>query len=344
MSKIKTLINNGIIGINNLINGVPNVNVQQVNSIDSQSEFLPPKPLLKWVGGKTQIIDKIAGYFPTTMNNYHELFTGGGSVLFALLYLVKNNVVTVNGTINAYDLNEQLISMYKIIQTKPKKLYKSIQILINTYNGITEPETNDVITNKKPLTIEEGLSSKESYYYWIRKQFNSKNNKKITDIDYAAMFIFLNKTCFRGVYRVGPNGFNVPYGNYKNPSIIDYEHLMLIHSLIQNVNFVHADFSKSMKKIVKGDFVYLDPPYAPENSKSFVSYTGDGFDLEQHEKLFNMCKELNTAGIMFMMSNADVSLVRTNFPNYNIESIDCKRSINSKNPGSKTKEVIIKSY
>jgi DNA adenine methylase len=337
MSKIKKLIDNGIISVDNSTNNILDINIQQVN--DTKYDFLPPKPILKWVGGKTQIINKLIGYFPTSINNYHEIFIGGGSVLFALLYLVKNNIITVNGTINAYDFNNHLISMYKIIQTKPKKLYKSIQKLINTYNGIAE--LNNCIANKKPSTDEEGTSSKESYYYWIRKQFNSKNNKKITDVDYAAMFIFLNKLCFRGLYRVGPNGFNVPYGNYKNPSIIDYDHLIEIHNLIQNVNFVHADFSQSMKNIVEGDFVYLDPPYAPENNKSFVSYTSDGFDLEQHEKLFNMCKELKN--VMFMMSNADVELVRISFPNYNIESIECKRSINSKNPSAKTKEVIIKS-
>lgn len=314
---------------------------------DVEHDFLPPKPILKWVGGKTQILEKIVNDFPININNYHEIFLGGGSVLLGLLHLVSNNIIKINGTINAYDLNSDLINMYKTIQSKPKQLYKEIKKLIDDLNGI---EDSDEIANKKPIKREYALKTKESYYYWVRKQFNTKPEK--TDEKYmsdyivkkSAMFIFLNKTCFRGLYRVGPNGFNVPYGNYINPTILDEEHLTQINNLIKNVQFHHLDFSASLKNTVPGDFVYMDPPYAPENDKSFVGYTDRGFGLEKHMELFKTSNELKKSNVKFMMSNADVELVRNNFNGFNIESIDCKRSINSKNPAAKTKEVIIKSY
>lgn len=160
------------------------------------------------------------------------------------------------------------------------------------------------------------------------------------------MFIFLNKTCFRGLFREGPNGFNVPYGNYKNPEIINKSHLDEIHLLIQNVQFECCDFTTSLKNIVENDFVYLDPPYAPEKDTSFIKYTNKGFGLDEHKKLFTLCNNLSNENKKFMMSNADVKLVRDNFidEKYTLNSILCKRTINSKNPESKTKEVIIKNY
>lgn len=324
----------------------PNNNIDLIKN--SEFDFLPPKPILKWVGGKTQILEKIIGEFPKNINNYHEIFLGGGSVLFGVLYLVKNKVININGTINAYDLNNNLINMYKIIQTKPIELYKEIKKLIDDYNSINDG-ASDEPKNKNPKSKEEGIISKESYYFWIRKQYN-KSDKNDTLIKKSAMFIFLNKTCFRGLYRVGPNGFNVPYGNYKNPSIIDESHLMEISKLIRDVNFYHMSFSDSLKNLIettdsdKNDFIYMDPPYAPENDKSFVKYTGDGFGIDKHQELFKKCNELHKLKIKWMMSNADVELVRTSLIGFNIESIDCKRSINSKNPGAKTKEVIVKSY
>lgn len=160
------------------------------------------------------------------------------------------------------------------------------------------------------------------------------------------MFIFLNKTCFRGVFRVGPNGFNVPYGHYKNPEIINRDHLDEIHDLIQPVIFECCDFNTSLTIAEPNDFVYLDPPYAPETDTSFVGYTKNGFNIDNHTNLFNLIHILTNTNKKMMLSNADVSLVRENFTNehYNTTSILCKRSINSKNPDAKAKEVIIKNY
>jgi DNA adenine methylase len=295
-----------------------------------------PKPILKWVGGKTQILDKVMSIYPTQMNNYHEIFLGGGSVLLALLELVRNKKINITGTINAYDLNENLIYLYRNIQKHPKRLYKRLVALITKFDTI--PDESDE-RNLKPSNEIEARKNKESYYYWVRQQYN--NMKERNSCDCSAMFIFLNKTCFRGVYRIGPNGFNVPYGNYNNPNIIEKEHLMEISKLVENVQFHHMDFAIALQNVVANDFVYMDPPYAPENEKSFVGYNADGFNLEQHLKLFDMCNTMKDNNIRLVMSNADVILVRDKMSRFNITSIECKRSINSKNPGAKTNEVII---
>ena len=165
------------------------------------------------------------------------------------------------------------------------------------------------------------------------------------------MFIFLNKTCFRGIFRLGPNGYNVPYGNYDNPEIINKNHLDEINRMIKNVIFQTMDYFVSIKNILdsnnnKEDFVYLDPPYAPENSKSFVNYNENGFEMEKHMELFGLCNRLNINKIKFMMSNADVELVRNNFisETYKITSLMCKRAIKSKKPESKSKEIILTNY
>jgi DNA adenine methylase len=299
------------------------------------------KPILKWVGGKTQILDKLIVEFPQEINNYHELFLGGGSVLLALLSYIKAGLIKMNGHINAYDLNEPLIYVYKNIQNNHQQLYDELQKLINDYNSCENGEIN-----RKPMNINEAKEATENYYYWIRSQYNKLNSIEKKTVIGSAMFIFLNKTCFRGVFRVGPKGFNVPYGHYNKPEIINKEHLAEIHDLIQNVKFNCSDFSKSLNNLEDNDYVYLDPPYAPETDTSFVGYTENGFNIDNHNMLFKLIHQMTESNKKMMMSNSDVSLVRDNFANtkYNITSILCKRSINSKNPESKTKEVIIKNY
>ena len=293
------------------------------------------KPILKWVGGKTQIIDKINENFPKEINNYHEIFLGGGSVLLNIL----NSNIKINGKIYAYDLNEALINVYKNIQNNHNELYNDLHKLISNYNSC---ENNEI--NRIPKNIKEAKQAKENYYYWIRNEYNKLTTTEKNTTNGSAMFIFLNKTCFRGIYRVGPNGFNVPYGHYKNPKIINKNHLDNIHLLIKDVTFVSCDFSKSLKNIKNGDFVYLDPPYVPEKKTSFLGYTDSGFNLENNKKLFNEINNLENVKIM--MSNSDVKLVRDYFENnkYTIISLVCKRSINSKKPNSKTNEVIIINY
>lgn len=294
------------------------------------------KPPIKWVGGKTQIIEKILEEFPKEINNYFEIFLGGGSVLLALLSC-KN--IKITGKIHAYDLNETLIHFYKNIQTNPREFIDYTVNLVKEFNKI-----EDIEVNRKPKTIEDAKTSKESFYYWIRSQYNNLIQKKKNSIVGSSYFLFLNKTCFRGLYRTGPNGFNVPFGHYKNPEIINKDHILVISSLIKNVIFKVSDFKSSIKdEYESDDFIYLDPPYAPENNKSFVSYNEDGFGIEQHKNLFKLCNELETN---FLMSNSDVELVKDNFDKdvFEIETISCKRSINSKKPGSKSNELLIKNY
>lgn len=295
------------------------------------------KPILKWVGGKTQILDTLFANFPKEINNYHEPFLGGGSVLLALLTSIKSGKIKVSGTINAYDINESLIYVYKNIQQRHTELYAILQTIIGELNACPEEGT----LNRNSKTFEEATMSKENYYYWCRTRYNGLTaEEKRTPLG-SALFIFLNKTCFRGVFRLGPNGFNVPYGHYKNPEVVNKEHLEEVHRLIQNVRFECMDFVESMSQVVEGDYMYLDPPYAPETATSFVGYTENGFGIEKHNQLFALIREKK---VRFMMSNADVELVRANFSAYRIESILCRRSINSKKPESKTNEVIIKNY
>lgn len=300
------------------------------------------KPILKWVGGKTQILDKLFAKFPKEINNYHENFLGGGSVLLALLSQIRAGKIKVSGTINAYDINEPLIYVYKNIQTQHTEVYTILQTIIGELNACPSEGT----LNRKPATIEDAMLSSENYYYWCRARYNRLTaEEKRTPIG-SALFIFLNKTCFRGVFRVGPNGFNVPYGHYKTPEVINKTHLEEVHRLIQNVRFECMDFVSSMNQVAVDDYVYLDPPYAPETATSFVGYTENGFGIEMHKQLFARIHELTEKKARFMMSNADVELVRTHFPDgvYMTETILCKRAINSKNPESKTNEVIIKNY
>ena len=158
------------------------------------------KPLLKWVGGKTQILEEVLKEFPREMNNYREIFLGGGSVLLGVL---ENPDIVIKGHVYAYDSNEALVNVYKNIQSRHEELYKEIQC-IGTVN--------------------------EERYYELRKEYNELIDK--STVKSSALFIVLNKTCFRGVYRIGPKGFNVPYGHYKNPEIINKEHLEKVHRLI----------------------------------------------------------------------------------------------------------------
>lgn len=290
------------------------------------------KPVIKWVGGKTQILDTVLETFPKEIENYHELFVGGGSVLFGLL---ASKDITVKGKVYAYDKNQKLINMYRQIQTNPEEVHEHLLELFTTYDTRTGTEIY-----RKPETEEEGLTSKESYYYWIRKKYNELIP---TTPVHAATLIFLNKTCFRGVYREGPNGFNVPYGHYKStPIMVTLDELVKIQDLIKDVIFKWCDFRATFTQTVnEGDFIYADPPYAPESVTSFVGYTKDGFSLDDHRDLFNLLK---TSKVDFIMSNAKVHLVTSTFEGYEVKDVPARRAIHSKDPSSKTTEVLVYGY
>jgi DNA adenine methylase len=333
---IKLIIDNNI---NNLSSQLDDIKISEVNTTTTTTISLT-KPLLKWVGGKTQIIDTIMKYFPTKINNYYEPFLGGGSVLFGLLSYIKSGIIKVNGNIYASDLNNNLIILYKNIQNNVDELINELNKLIDDHS-----KCQNTSINRKPCSIDEAFSSYESYYYWIRTLFNNLSpddkNKPVA----SAMLIYLNKTCFRGIYREGPNGFNVPYGNYKNPTILDEQHIRNISELIKDVIFTHASFNDALLNVSNSDFVYLDPPYVPETDKSFVSYNYDGFDMNKHKLLFDICDNMKKKGICLLMSNSDVKLVKDTFSQrYNIEYVLCRRAINSKNPASTTNELLINNY
>jgi DNA adenine methylase len=284
------------------------------------SSSLSPKPFLKWVGGKTQIIQKVISKFPKQINNYHEIFLGGGSVLFALLNNINTGSITVSGKVYAYDYNNVLIHVYKNMQSDVGRLWERLQVHIDTYNA---------------------SQNVEEHYYICRQTYNSMTEEEKCGYDGSAFFILLNKTCFRGLYREGPNGFNVPFGHYKNPTIATFEHLSSVSELIQNVEFFQADFEASIGKVELADFVYLDPPYAPEKKTSFVGYNRAIFDENTHIQLFNMCKVYKFS---FLMSNSHVDLVINSFNDtrsFHTDIIEAKRTINCKNPQAKTKEVLI---
>lgn len=259
------------------------------------------KPFLKWVGGKTQILNEVMAFFPTTIQDYYEPFLGGGSVLLEVL---ERN--TIKGTVYASDLNGHLIDLYIAVQTDVEGLITGVKKLMEV-----------------PLT--------EEYYYQIRDSFNQEPS--------PAKFLYLNKTCFRGVYREGPRGFNVPYGHYKNPGILDEDHLRAVSALIQPVVFSVASFEDVLPQAKEGDFVYLDPPYVPLNATSFVGYKAGGFS--KHAQLFELCKSMKAD---FLLSNAYVPLVRDAFPQdeYETKIISARRAIHSKNPESRTDEVLIR--
>jgi DNA adenine methylase len=319
-----------------------NNNIMLVKTNTDFSKIDIVKPFLKWVGGKTQIIEKILSEFPTSMENYQEIFLGGGSVLLGLLTLQQEGKIVIKEKIYAYDYNKSLIYLYKNIQKTPKKFINTIIKIINQYYRLNGEEIN-----RKPTTLEQGLTSQESYYYWIRAKYNEMDREEKCGLLGSAYFLFLNKTCFRGLYREGPNGFNVPFGHYKNPGIIDKAHIKQVSALIKDVEFIHLSFEESLKNAKKDNYVYLDPVYVPVNSTSFVDYTADGFNQETHDKLFKMLHVLKKQNVNWMMSNSSAEYVIKSFDDknkYSTEKILCRRAINSKNPKATVNEVIIKSY
>lgn len=285
------------------------------------------KPLLKWVGGKTQIINEILKCVPPKINNFHDPFVGGGSVLLEML---KKQIT---GKYYASDSNANLINFYKQIQTNVSGVIADIQKIVNEFNASLSGTIN-----RKPKNLAEAQTHKESYYFWVRDLYNKETNRNTAEM--AARFLFLNKTCFRGLYRENSKGeFNVPYGNYTNPAIFDPLHLQSVATAIVNVVFTCQDFTVALGSVKKDDFVYLDPPYVKEKNTSFVDYTASGFDM--HKTLFGLVKN----GMNFLLSNADMPEVRIEFADtkkYEISVIQAKRAINSKKPGSKTNELLIK--
>ena len=266
-------------------------------------------PIVKWVGGKRQLMFELLKNLPKSYNRYFEPFIGGGALFFELQ------------PDNAYisDMNEELINLYFVVRDSVDELVHDL--------------------NKHEISKE--------YFLKIRNLDRMEKYFKLSNVERASRFIYLNRTCFNGMYRVNSKGeFNVPFGNYKNPRIIDENNLLNCSELLKKTEIKCADFSEIIHKVQKGDFVYFDPPYVPLNeTSSFTSYTKDGFDIDMQFKLRDVCDELDSMGVKFMLSNSDTKLVNELYVNYNIKKVFASRQINANANGrGKITEVLVKNY
>ena len=266
-------------------------------------------PIVKWVGGKRQLMFELLKNMPENYNRYFEPFIGGGALFFELQ------------PDNAYisDMNEELINLYQVVRDNVDELIADLQ-------------KHDI---------------SKDYFMEIRNIDRTDEYKNWSDVKKASRFIYLNRTCFNGMYRVNSKGeFNVPFGHYKNPRILDENNLINCSNLLQRTEIKHADFSEILKKVKKGDFVYFDPPYVPlSETSSFTSYTKDGFDVDMQFKLRDVCDELDSLGVNFLLSNSDTKLVNELYENYNIKKVFASRQINANADGrGKITEVLVRNY
>ncbi|HNW97614.1 MAG TPA: DNA adenine methylase [Bacteroidales bacterium] len=275
------------------------------------------KPFLKWAGGKTQLIKDIEKSLPYKMTNtdfiYIEPFVGSGAVLFWML----NNFPNLKKAI-INDINEDLINTYNIIASEPKKLISFLKVFQNEFHS-----------------LENNPEKKKIYYYQKRELYNSRNTDIITQ---AALFIFLNRTCFNGLYRVNKNNlFNVPMGSYKKPTICDEENILVVSKALQKVEILSGDFEQTLKYAKENSFFYFDPPYKPlSNTSSFNSYAKDDFNDDEQIRLRNFCIKIEKQGHKWMLSNSDVKGKNINdnffddiYSDFLISRVKAKRNINA---------------
>lgn len=293
------------------------------------------KPFVKWAGGKGSLLPQLNKFYPLELKNetidkYVEPFIGGGAVLINILqkYKVKEAY--------AFDINIDLINCYNIIKVNVDKLIKEL-------------------SKKETQFLKLNLEERKKYFYDIRKEYNSyriKENEQ--NIKRAVEFIFLNRTCFNGLYRVNKSGdFNVPFGRYKNPTICDADNLRNLSHLIKNVLFQYGDYKKSEKYIDNNTFVYFDPPYRPLSTTSaFTSYTKEDFNDENQEELADYFKRLDKKDAKLMLSNSnpkntdeDDNFFEDIYNGFYINEIFVKRMINANENGrGEISELLITNY
>ena len=294
-----------------------------------------PSPLLKWLGGKSKLLDSILPLLPTRMRHYYEPFVGGGSVLLAILALSRTGAIHISGNIYASDNNRALIQFYKTVQTHPRPLFKTIRTYFDTYDNIP-------VLKKTRTTRTNGtkIHSKEEYYYWLRDCYCNETHKQ--SIRKSALFYVLNKLDFRGMYRESRSGtFNVSFGHYQKAPLCNETEFLKVSEYLQPVHFTHCSFQKAISSAGRGDVVYLDPPYVPEQSSSFVTYTSDGFHTNVHHALFESLHHMQHRGVRFLMSNADVDYVRSRVQSFHTRRVIAKRAIHCKKPQTTTPELLI---
>ncbi|HEY9083265.1 MAG TPA: DNA adenine methylase [Vicingaceae bacterium] len=252
-------------------------------------------PFLKWVGGKRQLMPAIKELIPKNYTNYYEPFIGGGAVLFDLQ--PKNAVIN--------DFNEELINVYQTIKENPEELI------------------SDLKTHK----------NESDYFYDLRALDREDSFKNLSNIKKASRVIYLNKTCYNGLYRVNNSGeFNSPFGRYKNPNIVNETTIRAVSKYLNSnkITILNGDFEEALKGIKKGSFVYFDPPYHPVSASSnFTGYVQGGFDIYEQVRLRDLCNKLNEKGINFLLSNSATQFIEDLYKDYKISYVKANRSINS---------------
>ena len=295
------------------------------------------RPFIKWVGGKSKLIPQMEQYYPKELKKnkievYIEPFVGGGAILIDILK--KYNIKKAY----AFDINENLINCYNIIKDKVDSLVLNLKKLEKEYLKLDD-------------------ENRKEYYYDIRKKYNSINieNEKEA-LEKTTYFIFLNKTCFNGLYRENRRGqFNVPVGKYKNPTICDEENLIELSKLIKNVIFIKGDYRESYKYIVENTFIYFDPPYRPINkTSSFTSYSKEDFNDENQKELGEYFRKINdnNSNVKLMLSNSNPKnnneeddFFEQIYKGFKIYEIKANRMINSnKEKRGKISELLITNY
>lgn len=274
------------------------------------------KPFIKWVGGKGQLVDEIEKIMPSAdsgLTKYAEPMVGGGALFFNMLSRYNFEEFYIS------DINAELINSYSIVKMNVEELIARLKDMERTFLPLDD-------------------NGRKYYYYNVRDKFNSSELNDSTSTEKAACFIFLNKTCFNGLYRVNRKGlFNVPMGSYKNPTICDEENLRNIHNALQNVTIVCGDYTLSKSFIDNKTFVYIDPPYRPiSETSAFTSYNVDAFDDDEQMRLAKFIDEINAAGAKIVLSNSDPKNVNPEdnffddlYKSYRIHRVTATRMINS---------------
>lgn len=252
------------------------------------------KPFLKWVGGKSKLVDNILKFAPDKIQNYYEPFLGGGALFFSISGYDK-------ALLNDY--NKDLINTYSQVRDNSEKLLERLKDLNEQY-----------------------LKSPEETYYNVRAKLD------LDSINSAARFIFLNKAGFNGLYRVNSKGiFNVPWGKHKAPPIYNPDLIIAASKKLKQSLFTSVDFELAVKDAKAGDFVYFDPPYVPlNNTSNFTKYIKDGFSFEDQKRLVNCCFDLTNRGVIFVASNSDTDYTNNLYSKFEIFKVNMRRSINSK--------------
>jgi DNA adenine methylase len=269
-------------------------------------------PVVKWVGGKRQLLQDISNHIPDKFFTYYEPFLGGGAVLFHL----QPNRAVVN------DINEELINIYTVIRDNLEELIEDLKRHKN----------------------------EADYFYEIRElDRDKKTYSQLSNIEKASRIIYLNKTCYNGLFRVNQQGeYNAPFGRYKNPNIVNETTLRAVSNYFNRVKitFKCGDFEEAVKGIRKGSFVYFDPPYDPvSDSANFTGYDKGGFDREEQTRLKELCDKLDTKGVKFLLSNSATEFILELYKDYNITIVQANRAINSKgDKRGKVDEVLVKNY